>query len=176
LKNHTISVATVEDAPALVALRTAVAKDMTRQFGEGDWSAAPSEALVVKQLRASRVLVARRESQVLGTVRLTTAQQWAFDTSAFSPARTAVYVLGLAVAPDARGQGIGSDLMEAAKASASTWPADAVWLDAYDDRAGAGPFYVRCGFREVSRTRFGTVPLIYYEFQPGRRLVNPTPP
>jgi ribosomal protein S18 acetylase RimI-like enzyme len=176
LKNYKISVATVEDAPALVALRTAVAQDMTRQYGEGDWSAAPTETLVVKQLRASRVLVARRENKIVGTVRLTTAQQWAFDTSAFSPARTAVYVLGLSVAPEARGQGIGSDLMDAAKESASSWPADAVWLDAYDDRAGAGAFYVRCGFREVGRTKFGTVPLIYYEFQPERRLVNPTSP
>jgi predicted N-acetyltransferase YhbS len=176
LKNHTISVATAEDAPALVALRTAVANDMTRRFGHGDWSAAPSEVLVVKQLRASRVLVARRENQIVGTVRLTTAQQWAFDTTAFSPAKAAVYVLGLAVAPEARGHGIGSDLMNAAKESTNTWPADAVWLDAYDDRAGAGPFYVRCGFREVGRTRFGTVPLIYYEFQPGWRPVNPTSP
>jgi predicted N-acetyltransferase YhbS len=176
LKHHTISVATAEDAPALVALRTAVANDMTRQFGEGDWSAAPAEALVRKQLRASRVLVARRENRIVGTVRLTTAQQWAFDTSSFSPAKTALYVLGLAVAPEARGQGIGSDLMQAAKEAAGSWPADAVWLDAYDDRAGAGPFYVRCGFREVGRTRFGTLPLIYYEFQPEQRLVNPTLP
>src|SRR5690349_21593977 len=139
---------------------------MTRQFGEGDWSPAPTEALVTKQLRASRVLVARRENQIVGTVRLTTAQQWAFDTSAFSPARSAVYVLGLSVAPEARGQGIGSELMEAAKKSASEWPAEAVWLDAYDDKAGAGAFYVRCGFREAGRTRFGTVPLIYYEWLP----------
>jgi predicted N-acetyltransferase YhbS len=166
LKNYKISVATEEDAPALVALRTAVANDMTRQFGEGDWSAAPGEALVIKQLRASRVLVARRGDEIIGTVRLTTAQQWAIDASAFSPAKTALYVLGLAVAPTERGQGIGQALMEAAKASASSWPADAVWLDAYDDRAGAGPFYVKCGFREVARTRFGSLPLIYYEWLP----------
>jgi ribosomal protein S18 acetylase RimI-like enzyme len=166
VKPQTISVATVEDAPALVALRTAVANDMTRQFGEGDWSAAPSETLVVKQIRASRVLLARRADHIVGTVRLTTAQQWAIDASAFSPAKTALYVLGLAVAPEARGQGIGHALMHAAKESAQSWPADAVWLDAYDDRAGAGPFYVRCGFREVGRARFGTLPLIYYEWLP----------
>jgi ribosomal protein S18 acetylase RimI-like enzyme len=165
VKTHTISVATLEDAPALVALRTAIANDMTRRFGEGDWSAAPSEALVVKQLRASRVLVARREGQLVGTVRLTTAQQWAIDASCFSPAKTAVYVLGLAVAPEARGQGLGQQLMQAAKDSAASWPADAVWLDAYDDKAGAGGFYIRCGFREVGRTSFGQIPLIYYEWQ-----------
>lgn len=169
MNNFTISVATVDDAPALVALRTAVAADMTRQFGEGDWSAAPGETLVVKQIRASRVLVARRDRQIVGTIRLTTAQQWAIDASAFSPAKTALYVLGLAVAPSERGQGIGQQLLSAAKESAIAWPADAVWLDAYADRAGAGAFYIKCGFREVGRTSFGQIPLIYYEWLPPRK-------
>lgn len=164
--NPPISVATFEDAPALVALRTAVAEDMTRRFGEGDWSAAPSQTLVERQVRASRVLVARREGEIVGTVRLTTAQQWAIDASCFSPAKTALYVLGLAVSPQTRGEGIGQQLMHAAKECVHSWPADAVWLDAYDDAAGAGPFYVRCGFREVARTSFGQVPLIYYEWRP----------
>ena len=166
MNNYKISVATVEDVLALVALRTAVANEMTRRFGEGDWSAAPSEALVTKQLRASRVLVARREGDIVGTVRLTTAQQWAFDTSAFSPAKTAVYVLGLAVAPEERGRGIGRALMDSAKDSVGGWPADAVWLDAYDDAAGVGAFYLRCGFREVGRAAIGQIPLIYFEWRP----------
>ena len=56
--------------------------------------------------------------------------------------------------------------MQAAKESVRSWPADAVWLDAYDDAAGAGGFYKRCGFREVARTRFAQVPLIYFEWLP----------
>ena len=41
--------------------------------------------------------------------------------------------------------------------------ADAIRLDAYDAEAGAGEFYVKCGFREVGRVAYRGVPLTYYE-------------
>jgi GNAT superfamily N-acetyltransferase len=157
-------VAAPADARELRHLRTAVAKDMTLRFGEGEWSAAPSEAAVLRQLRASRVLVARQREQIVGNLRLITAMPWAFDSSAFTRVSTALYVLGLAVSPDAQGQGIGSQLMQAARDATITWPAEALWLDAYDHPAGAGAFYRRCGFREVGTTHFGKIPLRYFEW------------
>jgi ribosomal protein S18 acetylase RimI-like enzyme len=162
-----IVTAKLSDARALVSLRAAVCDDMTRRFGAGDWSTSPSEADVRRQLRASRVLVASIEKRIIGTVRLTTARPWSFDCSAFSPVRTALYVLGLAVAPDVRGQGVGRQLMDAVKRIASASPADAVWLDAYDHAAGAGEFYRKCGFRKVGGTVHGKMPLVYYEWLVG---------
>ena len=159
-----ISLATPSDAAALATLRTSVAHAMTQQFGKGDWSATPSEPEVVKQLRASRVLVARRDAEIIGTVRLARALPWAIDASAFTPVTTALYVLGLSVAPHVRGQGVGRQLMDSAKEAARAWPAEAVWLDAYDHVAGAGPFYLKCGFRQVGRTKHREMPLIYYEW------------
>ncbi len=159
-----ISVATPRDARALVALRTAVAQDLTQKFGEGHWSACPSKADVVRQLRASHVLVARRAGEIIGTVRLTAAKPWAIDSSSFTPVTSVLYVLGLAVAPEARGQDVGRDLMEAAKDAARSRSAEALWLDAYDHSAGAGPFYMKCGFRKVGRTQYREVPLIYFEW------------
>lgn len=167
--NVEIGVATASDAGALAALRTAVAQRMTQQFGEGGWSATPSEPEVVKQVRASRVLVARQGGEIVGTVRLTRALPWAIDASAFTNVETALYVLGLAVAPHSRGQGIGRALMEAVKEATRTWPADALWLDAYEHAAGAGPFYLECGFRPVGRTKHREMPLIYYEWLPNFR-------
>jgi len=41
--NLSFSTATQADAPALAALHTAVAEDLTRRFGRGPWSAATSE-------------------------------------------------------------------------------------------------------------------------------------
>lgn len=137
---------------------------MTRQFGEGDWSAIPGKATVLKQIRASRVLVARLEDEIVGTVRLTSANLGVIDTSAFTPVSSALYVLGLAVAPRARHLGVGRRLMEAAKAAVTGWPAEALWLDAYDNAAGVGSFYRQCGFREVGRTRFNGLPLIWFEW------------
>jgi len=160
-----ISVASARDARALAALRTAVAHGMTLKFGEGHWSAGPSKAQVLRQTRASHVLVARRDTEIIGKVRLARALPWPIDSSCFTPAKAPLYVLGLAVAPAMRGQGIGRFLMEAAKDTARSLHAEALWLDAYDHAAGAGPFYVECGFRMVGRTKYREVPLCYYEWR-----------
>jgi hypothetical protein len=46
------------------------------------------------------------------------------------------------------------------------WPSDAIRLGAYDADAGAGAFYEKCGFQEVGRATYRTVPLIYFEMLP----------
>ena len=159
----------MRDARAVADLRTDVAREMTRVFGEGHWSPCPSKAEVVRQLRASQVLIASRDSQIIGTVRLARVLPGVIDSESFTKVTTALYVLGLAVSPDVRRQGIGRDLMEAAKDSARSWPADALWLDAYDHVAGAGAFYQSCGFRAVGSSSTAPasrehVPLIFYEW------------
>jgi GNAT superfamily N-acetyltransferase len=164
LAQTSISVATSGEARALAALRAAVAHGMTEQFGAGHWSACPSKAEVLRQLRASHVLVARRDAQLIGTVRLVRALPWAIDSSAFTPVAKPWYVLGLAVAAQYRGQGVGRKLMEAAKNTATSWGAEALWLDAYEHEAGAGPFYAKCGFRKVGGTQHGGVPLSFFEW------------
>jgi ribosomal protein S18 acetylase RimI-like enzyme len=159
-----IHVASRLDAREIAMLRTAVAEGMTRQFGHGHWSACPGKSEVLKQMRASHVLVARRDARIVGTVRLATANPFTFDSEQFTPVRTALYVLGLAVAPEWRRQGIGRELMEAAKQEVRSRPADALWLDAYDNDAGAGPFYLRCNFRRVGPSARKDLPLVYYEW------------
>ena len=163
-----ISVALMSEARALATLRSAVARDMTRQFGEGHWSACPSKAEVVRQLRASHVLVARQGAELMGTVRLVRALPWAIDSSSFTSVAKPWYVLGLAVAPQCRGRGVGRELMEAVKDTARSRGAQALWLDAYEHAAGAGPFYLKCGFRKVGRTAQGDVPLNFFEWLVGR--------
>lgn len=162
-----IHVAARTDAREIAALRTTVARGMTRQHGHGHWSACPSQGEVLKQMRASHVLVARRDSLMVGTVRLATANPLVFDSEQFTPVRTALYVLGLAVAPDWRKQGIGRELMEAAKREVWSRPADALWLDTYDNEAGAGAFYLHCGFRRVGPSSRKDLALMYYEWLPG---------
>jgi GNAT superfamily N-acetyltransferase len=159
-----ITRALARDAQALADLRGAVAREMTRRHGPGPWSPCPSKAEVTRQLRASQVLIAREEARIVGTVRLATANPLVFDSRSFTPVQTALYVLGLAVAPDCRRQGIGRQLMEAAKEVARSRPAQALWLDAYDSEAGAGPFYLRCGFRRVGPSAFKEARLVYYEW------------
>ena len=157
----------MSDARELAALRTAVAERMTLEFGAGHWSARPSRAEVVRQLRASQVLVARRGADIIGTVRLARVLAGVIDVSAFTPVGEAFYVFGLAVAPGCRGMGIGRQLMDAAKEEMRRRGAGALWLDAYDHAAGAGDFYRKCGFREVGRTDYQDLPLIWFEWLTG---------
>ena len=121
----------------------------------------------MRQLRASQVLIASRDSEIIGTVRLARVLPGVIESDSFTKVDTALYVLGLAVSPDARREGVGRSLIEAAKESARAWPADALWLDAYDHVAGAGAFYEACGFRAVGRpSAKGEIPLIFYEWLP----------
>jgi predicted N-acetyltransferase YhbS len=136
---------------------------MTQKFGKGHWSSCPTEAAVVRELRMSRVFVARLGTEIIGTVRLATSKPWAIDLSYFSAVQKALYIHGLAVAPDWRKRGVGQLLMDTAKEAAVSWPANALRLDAYDHEAGAGPYYLKQGFREVGRKTYRRIPLIYYE-------------
>ena len=160
-----VAIATQDDVPAIASLRASAADDITRRHGPGHWSSCPTEQGILRALKTSRVIVARRGTDIVGTVRLEAKKPWAIDVSYFAAVGKAVYLHDLAVALQAQGKGIGSLLVEEAKALARAWPSDAIRLDAYDHAAGAGPFYAKCGFREVGRVSYRGVPLIYFELR-----------
>lgn len=159
----TFTIAGESDAAELVALRLAASARLTETYGHGHWSAGLTERGVLLGIRTSRVIVARRGKRLVGTLRLATKKPWAIDRSYFSPARRPLYLVDMAVAPAAQRQGLGRSLLAEASSVARAWPADAIWLDAYDAEAGAGPFYAKCGYREVGRVTYRGVPLLYFE-------------
>jgi ribosomal protein S18 acetylase RimI-like enzyme len=159
----TIGEATDDAAAAITLLRTAVAEGLTREYGRGHWSYTVTEPSVRRDFRTSRILVARNGAEIVGTLRLATKKPWAIDPRYFTPVRRPLYLLDMAVAPDHQRQAIGRRLCEEAKVVARNWPADAIRLDAYDSPAGAGGFYVKCGFLEVGRAVYRKVPLVYFE-------------
>ncbi|HSS76553.1 MAG TPA: GNAT family N-acetyltransferase [Thermoanaerobaculia bacterium] len=161
-----LSLATVDDAAAIAALRTAVAQHLTVQYGKGHWSSAVSEKGVLYNLRTSRVYVARMtgdEETLVATLSFGTKKPWAIDTKYFSPCKKPLYLTNMAVVPDLQRTGIGRRFLGQARRAAEEWPADTIRLDAYDAEAGAGKFYEKCGFREVGRVSYRNVPLIYFE-------------
>jgi GNAT superfamily N-acetyltransferase len=161
----TLSFATADDADAaaIAALRTAVAEGLTRDHGRGHWSAGATEQGVLRGIQSSRVLVARDRGGVVATLRLAAKKPWAIDPAYFAGARRPIYLVDMAVEPGRQRQGIGRRLLEEARAVAAAWPGDAIRLDAYDGPAGAGPFYGKCGFREVGRVVYRGTPLVYFE-------------
>ena len=158
-----VSVATAADVSAIVSLRAAAAQDLTRRHGRGHWSSCPTEKGILRALKTSRVLVARRKAEIIGTVRLEAKKPWAIDVGYFVGVPRPLYLHDLAVAPHAQGSGIGRLLVEEAKAVARAWPSESIRLDAYDHPAGAGTFYAKCGFSEVGKVTYRGVPLVYFE-------------
>jgi len=162
----TFAVATAEDAAEIAALRNAAAERLTRDYGPGHWSYLGTERGVLNDLRKpkfSRILLARRAGRIVATLRLATKKPWAIDTAYFSPVKRPLYLVGMAVHPAAQRKGFGRRILQEAIRAAKDWPADAIRLDAYDAAAGAGPFYAKCGFREVGRASYRNTPHIYYE-------------
>jgi GNAT superfamily N-acetyltransferase len=158
-----LDVATEGDAPEIATLHAAVAERLTLEFGAGHWSRAPSERAVAASMRRATVYLVRQRGKLIATLTLSTRKPWAIDKSYFRPAARPLYLTSMAVDPARQRKGFGRRCMAEAVRAARTWPADAIRLDAYDAAAGAGGFYVKCGFREVGRVVYRKNPLIYYE-------------
>jgi GNAT superfamily N-acetyltransferase len=158
--------AAASDAAALAALHTAVADHLTEAHGHGPWSSKVSEKGVSFAMRTSRVFVARIGEEIVSTLRLAIKKPRAIDTSYFSESRKPLYLLAMAITPARQRQGLGRACLEEVKRIAKDWPADALRLDAYDAKAGAGGFYERCGWRETGRATYRGAPLIYFEILP----------
>jgi GNAT superfamily N-acetyltransferase len=158
-----LTVATLEDAPAIASLRTRVAEQLTHRYGPGHWSPGVTAKAVLFGMRLSPVYVARDGGRVVGTLRIASRKPWAIDPSYFTVVRRAVYLLDMAVDPELQRRGIGRLCLEAVRHIAHDWPSEAIRLDAYDSAAGAGEFYAKCGYREVGRVTYKTTPLVYYE-------------
>jgi ribosomal protein S18 acetylase RimI-like enzyme len=158
-----LEAATDADAAAIALVRSEAADALTRLHGRGHWSSGVTERGVLWGLKTSRVLVARQDGHLVGTLRLATKKPWAIDTAYFAPVTRAVYLTDMAVSPVAQRQGVGRLLVDAAKEVVREWPGEAIRLDAYDAAAGAAGFYLRCGFSEVGRVTYRGVPLIYFE-------------
>lgn len=159
----TLQPANTSDAAPLAVLHTAVAKHLTDMHGSGPWSSKTSETGVLFAMRTSNVFVARLDGELVGTLRLTTKKPWAIDTSYFSDSKKPLYLLAMAITPARQRHGIGRMCLEEAKRIAGEWPADAIRLDAYDAKAGAGNFYARCGWKEAGRASYRGAALIYFE-------------
>jgi ribosomal protein S18 acetylase RimI-like enzyme len=152
-----------DDVAELYRLRAAAATDLTRRFGKGPWSSCGTEAGVRYKLRISDVLIGREAGAIVAGLRLQKRKPWSVDVRYFTPTKKALYLCDMSVHPDWQRRGIGRMLIEAAILAAADANADALRLNAYDDAAGAGDFYRKCGFTETRRASYRGVPLVFFE-------------
>jgi GNAT superfamily N-acetyltransferase len=155
--------ATPADAPKIAVVRCTSAEALTAKFGRGPWSSRPTERGVLSAMRHSKIVVAVDGTALVGVLRLATKKPWAIDTAYFTPCQRPIYLTDMAVLPDVQRRGIGRLLLEEARHAARAWGGDALRLDAYDAEAGAGAFYIRCGFEERGHASYRGTPLVYFQ-------------
>jgi GNAT superfamily N-acetyltransferase len=159
----TFARAAEEHANEIWTMRSLVAAHLELMHGSGHWTAEPTENSVLNGVRNSYVLIAQKGATIVGTLRLLTKKPWAIDANLFTPVTRPLYLVDMAVAPGSQRQGVGRAMLREANRVAAEWPADALWLDAYDALAGAGGFYASCGFSEVGHKEYKGTPLVYFE-------------
>jgi GNAT superfamily N-acetyltransferase len=187
----TFAIAIASDAAEISALRNAAAERLTQEFGVGPWSWASTERGVLQCLQRpqfERTLIARDGTEMAATLHLQTRKPWAINIAYFTPVPKALYLVSMAVHPGYQRAGVGRAILKYAEHIARNWsqlngndnalpgntkakttraakepPVTAIRLDAWDSPAGAGPFYAKCGYREMGRVVYRSAPLIYYE-------------
>ena len=155
--------ATLKDVPQIAAIQNSAAGALTARFGAGHWSSLVTERSAALAQRHARVRVGVSDRHILTVLRLATKKPWAIDVSYFTPVKRPLYLTGMAISVAHQGQGLGRLAIEDARVTAEAWPVDAIRLDAYDAKAGAGPFYAKCGFQERGHVVYKGDPLVYYE-------------
>ena len=155
--------ANLKDVPAIAGLQNSVSGALTARFGTGHWSGLVTERSAAFSQKYARVRAGLDGKRIVTVLRLAQKKPWAINVSYFTPVKRPLYLTGMAVSVAHQGKGLGREAMEDARRIALAWPADAIRLDAYDGEAGAGQFYVKCGYLERGRVVYKGDPLRYYE-------------
>lgn len=147
----------MEDMPAVVAMYGAVIRAMRGTTADIDWDLSyhPTPEGLARAAEAGELLVAvAPDGVVLGAGVVNGSQEpdyalasWGVDAS---DAEVATLHL-LAVAPEARGAGVGRALLAAAADLARARGARALRLDVFDNNECAVKAYLACGFVDCGR-------------------------
>ena len=158
-----LQLASPDDIPELVAMRTRVSQDLAKKFGQGFWAGRPTEGGERFLMRIGQVYVARNRGRLIATLGLTTRKPWSIDVKNFRASAKPLYVRAMAVDPDRQRRGVGRQCIAETRRIAAEAGRDVIRLDAFDCAAGAGEFYRKCGFAKVARVVYKGVPLIDFE-------------
>jgi ribosomal protein S18 acetylase RimI-like enzyme len=160
-----LAIASANDAALVAALRNEAAQHLVARHGEGHWSYQATEKGVLNGMTGnSKVLIAKQQDTIVGSLRLTTKKPWAIDPAYFTKVMQPLYLVDMAVHPGLQRRGIGKYMLQEVHSFVTSWPAQSLRLDAYDAAAGAGDFYRKCGFKEKGRVIYRKTPLIYFEW------------
>lgn len=146
-------------------MREAANERLRQDFGDGFWVGKPTERAALSDTRSRDVdvYIARDRGRLIASLALQWKKPWSIDRAFLAPGRKPLFLTRMVVDPQYQRQGIGRQCLDEARRIAKERNAGSICLDAFDCPAGAGPFYAKCGFREIGRAAYRTIPHIYYE-------------
>jgi GNAT superfamily N-acetyltransferase len=163
MKGLVLSSASDSDAEEIAELRNKVAADVAEKSGSGEPGHRTTAKGVLYHLRQGQILIARYKGRIVGSLLLVKKKPWAIDVSYFTAVRSQLYLVSMNVDPALQRKGIGSQLIEYAKATAKAGGYKAIRLDAFEVSPWAVAFYPSCGFSERGRTIYRVARLVYFE-------------
>jgi GNAT superfamily N-acetyltransferase len=160
----TCRAATPRDARAGHAIRAAAAADLVARFGDGHWGTVLSLDATRDRAKLGELYLIEDSGAPVATFILNRRQPGWYHAAWFAdPQARSGYLTHLAVRPESQRQGVGRHALAAAEALCRKAGLGALRFDAYQGPAGAGPFYVKCGYTLRFSNEFRGVGLDYYE-------------
>ena len=118
-KSLSFGIAVEADAAAIAAMRNAAAEQLSRKYGQGNWSSPATERSVLlhnfMRPKFQRTLIVRDGSDIIATLCLQTKKPWAIDVKYFTNVSKALYLISMAVHPDWQGKGVGRMILKKAE-------------------------------------------------------------
>ena len=142
--------ATLMEVKTIHSLSLAAADGLTRRFGKGAWSDISLLNTLRRVLRGGTLFIIVTGGKVVGTFTVDTV-------------KGDFYLRSMSVQPASQRHGIGRRAMTEIETLARLRCLKAIRSDAYEADAGAGGFYLKCGYKETGHGVSNGVKLAYYE-------------
>lgn len=156
--------ATPGDATVSRAIRFAAAADLSARFGPGHWSQVMPLGDIEEKIGAGLLYLIEADGSPVATFALGDLRIDFYQPAWFAdPSADAGYLTDFAVLPTRQRQGIGRFALVEIEALCRSRRLSALRFDAYQGPAGAGPFYVKCGYIRRHSNEVRGVGRDYYE-------------
>ena len=163
-QEHSVRLASREDAMDAFNIRRSAADLLTSVHGEGHWSTVTSVKTIRKHAEAGLVYLFFEGDSPIGTFHLVDRKIGFYKKEWFEiPDQPAFYLMHMALHPDRQRKGLGREMMIEIEAIAVNKSIHSIRFDAYNADAGAGKFYEKCGYQLVHKGSFNSVALLYFE-------------
>lgn len=163
-----LQLAEMEDAESVAALRNAASDDLTFKLGKGWWTSHTTTAVALHDLRNAELHVVLHRGEIIASLVLAKQPSRTLDAKYFSGIKRPSFLSSLTVAPELQRQGYGRACLAEAAKLARRAKAGAIFADIFDHpNAGPGPFFVKCGYREIARGKHRDATSICYQLPLG---------